>query len=300
MMLYALTLITAPRQPHLLLWAETCCTALRQAGYSAEIKAVLSADEAADLAVTAAPEAERVLRELATAALAEHPVDLILQPTAGRRKKFLLADMESTIIEQEMLEEMADAIDARAAVTEITQRAMNGEIDFATSLKARVALFAGSPASLLETMEQRITLMSGAANLVSTMRKNGATCWLASGGFRFFTSKLAAQLGFARDYANQLDVSEGRLTGAVVPPILDRQSKAEILRRGCEELQLEISETVVVGDGANDLAMIELCNQHGGLGIAFRAKPAVRAASKHTISHGDLRALLFAQGYSSN
>lgn len=291
----SITLIAKPGTAELSQWAEQCCAALNDAGLAATVSMVLSAAEALDIYV-AATDTVRV-RELATAALAQQPVDMIVQDAARRKKRLLVADMESTIIQQEMLEEMADAIGKRAEVTAITQRAMNGELDFAAALRERVALFAGLPATLLDDMAARITLMPGAATLVATMRQHGATCWLASGGFRVYTQLIAARLGFDSECANELLIADGALTGQVAEPILDKNSKLAVLERGVAELGITLQDTLTVGDGANDLAMIGASSAAGGLGIAFRAKPNVQAQATHRINHGDLTALLFAQGY---
>lgn len=291
----SITLIAKPGTGELTRWAELCCAALNDAGFSAAVSMILSEAEALDI-YAAATDIARV-RELATAALARQPVDIIVQDAARRKKRLLVADMESTIIQQEMLEEMADAIGKRAEVTAITQRAMNGELDFAAALRERVALFAGLPATLLDEMAARITLMPGAAALVTTMRQHGATCWLASGGFRVYTQLIATRLGFDSECANELLIADGALTGQVAEPILDRNSKLAVLERGVAELGIKLQDTLTVGDGANDLAMIGASSAAGGLGIAFHAKPNVQAQAMHKVNHGDLTALLFTQGY---
>lgn len=219
--------------------------------------------------------------------------DVIAQSTQGRRKKLLVADMESTIIEQEMLDELADMAGIGPRIADITRRAMNGELDFEGALRERVALLAGLPQAALDMAWGRVTLMPGAAELVATMRAHGAFCALVSGGFTTFTARVRAWLGFDLDQANRLEVREGRLTGQVAEPILGRAAKEEALRRLARERGLDLAETMAVGDGANDLAML----QAAGLGVAFRAKPTVNAQARHKIRHGGLRALLFAQGY---
>lgn len=240
-----------------------------------------------------AAEAEDCVRK----AFGDAPVDVIVQSMATRRKRFLLADMESTIIPQEMLEEMADAIDARAHVTEITRRAMNGEIDFAAALRERMALFRGQSARLLKEVAARITLMPGAAQLVGTMRAHGAPCWLATSGFRCFIADLLRLVAFDRTFGNEMIVRDGVITGDLAEPILDRASKLEIFRLGLKELGLTAEQGVTVGDGANDLPMLTACSEGGGLGIAYHAKPNVTKAARYRIDHGDLTAILFAQGY---
>lgn len=255
----------------------------------------LSAHEAVDLiAEGVAPE---VARGAIVSFLEVYPVDVIVQDASARRKSLLVADMESTIIEQEMLEEMADALGKREEVATITRRAMNGEIDFVGALAERVALFAGQSATLLDEMAARITYMPGAATLVATMRGNGAQCWLASGGFRIYTQLVAAKLGFDRECANELLIDNGMLTGKVAEPVLDKNTKLSVLHQGAAAMGIELAATMAVGDGANDLPMLQACAESGGLGIAFRAKPSVQAQATHNVRHGDLTALLFAQGY---
>ncbi|HYE48692.1 MAG TPA: phosphoserine phosphatase SerB [Azospirillaceae bacterium] len=221
------------------------------------------------------------------------PVDAIAQEAAGRRKLVLVADMESTIIHQEMLDELGEAVGKRDHIAEITRRAMNGEIDFKGALRERVALLAGLPASLLEEMMGRITLMPGAKALVATMRAHGAYCALVSGGFKPFTAKVRGLVGFDEDQANDLEVADGRLTGRPLEPILDKDAKAAALARVAAGRRVPLSATLSVGDGANDLPMLLAA----GLGVAYHAKPAVAAAARAKVSHGDLTALLYAQGY---
>jgi phosphoserine phosphatase len=233
--------------------------------------------------------ARRVLAEDFPAAA----FDLVVQEAAGRRKCLLVADMESTIIENEMLDDLADFIGARAKVAEITRQAMNGEIDFAAALRARVALLCDLPATVLEEAAGRIRIMAGAPILVATMRAGGAYCALVSGGFGYFTSQIRERLGFDVDVANELLVADGKLTGAVREPILRREEKLATLTRLAAERGLPLAAALAVGDGANDLPMI----QAAGLGIAFHAKPAVAAQARLRIDHADLTALLFAQGY---
>lgn len=293
-MLCSITIITAPLRGTLAPVRERCRAVLQQAGFGDPVVDELSPDQAVDLTVNA--EGPAALRALLADAVAGE-ADIIVQPATHRRKKLLVADMESTIIEQEMLEEMADVLGKRAEVTEITRRAMNGELDFTKALQARVGLFAGQPASLLERMATRITLMPGAATLVATMRAHGAQCWLASGGFRFYTQMVAARLGFDRECANELLIEDGMLTGKVAEPVLDKNTKRAVLQQGVTELGLELRETIAVGDGANDLMMITACSEAGGLGIAYHAKPSVQAQATHKVNRGDLTALLFAQGY---
>lgn len=225
--------------------------------------------------------------------LAGAPLDVVAQPVQGRRKRLLLADMESTIIRNEMLDELADFLGVRPEVAEITRQAMNGEIDFVAALEARVALLKGRPVGLLEQAGKRIEVMPGAAALVATMKAHGATTALVSGGFRFYTRRIRAALGFDFDIANDLAIEGGLLSGRVTPPIVTRETKLATLTRLAAERNLPLAATLAVGDGANDLPMIEAA----GLGVAFRAKPAVAARARVSIEHGDLTALLYLQGY---
>ncbi len=226
-------------------------------------------------------------------ALGDAAVDVVAQPVEGRRKKLLVADMESTIIENEMLDELADFIGIRERIAEITQGAMNGELDFDAALSERVGLLKGLPVEALDRAAERITVTPGARALVRTMRTHGAYTALVSGGFRFFTRRIRENLGFDFDQANELEIRDGKLTGAVKQPTLSREAKLEALRRLAGERRLPLSATLAVGDGANDLPMLLAA----GLGVAYHAKPSVAPAARARIEHGDLTALLFAQGY---
>jgi phosphoserine phosphatase len=222
------------------------------------------------------------------------PADLAVLPAAGRRKRLLVADMESTIIEQECLDELADHLGLRARVAAITERAMRGELEFDAALRARVALLAGLDAeALAEVYRGRVTLTPGAERLIATMRANGAICALVSGGFDYFTERIAKRLAFDAHQANRLDVAAGRIAGTVGEPILGRQAKLEALLRLSRVHAVPRELTMAVGDGANDLAMIGAA----GLGVAFHARPIVAEAAAVSITHGDLSALLYLQGY---
>jgi phosphoserine phosphatase len=235
------------------------------------------------------------LRERVATRTSGLPIDVNIVPAdpGSRRKKLLVADMESTIIEQECLDEIADFAGLRTRIANITERAMRGELDFAAALRERVGLLGGLDASVLERVYERVTLMPGAATLVATMRRSGAVCALVSGGFTFFTERVAARLGFDIQQANTLQLKDGRIAGTVQAPILGREAKLAALQRLAREHRLDAPMTMAVGDGANDLAMLEAA----GLGVAFRAKPIVAAAAAASVTHGDLTALLYLQGY---
>ncbi len=241
----------------------------------------------------ATDQADAGARRLLAAEFADLAVDVVVQPSAGRRKLLLVADMESTVIENEMLDELADFLGRRDEVSEITRQAMNGELDFAAALAARVALLEGMPAERLDEAASRIRITPGAPALVATMRANGAYAALVSGGFSVFTRRVREALGFDCDVANELIVENGRLTGQVRQPILTREAKLAALKRLAAEHGLPLAASLAVGDGANDLPMIEAA----GLGVAFRAKPVVAERARVRIDRCDLTALLYAQGY---
>jgi phosphoserine phosphatase (EC 3.1.3.3) len=221
----------------------------------------------------------------------------VVQSAAGRRKHLLLADMDSTMIEQECIDELADGLGLRAEVSAITERSMRGEISFERSLVDRVAMLRGLDIGhATRVVTERISMMPGGRTLVRTMRAHGALTAIASGGFTLFTAHVAHLLGFDRHFANMLDVEGGRLAGTVAEPIFGRASKRATLRALRDELGLVPEDTLAVGDGANDLAMLE----EAGLGVAYRAKPAVAAVARARIDHGDLTALLYIQGYADH
>ncbi len=249
---------------------------------------ILSPGEAADIILDAAPDMGAVRTALDRAA-----VDAVATPVEGRRKRLLIADMDSTIVTGETLDELADFAGIKDRIAAITARAMNGEIDFKTALRERVAMLRGLPVDALERTWQRIRLTPGAHELVATMRAHGALTVLVSGGFSFFTSRVAALCGFDRQHANRLLDDGTVLTGCVAEPILDRDTKLNTLTRLAAERRLPLSATLAVGDGANDMDMLRTA----GLGVAFRAKPIVAAAARARVDHADLRALLFLQGY---
>jgi phosphoserine phosphatase len=228
------------------------------------------------------------------AGLAGLPVDAVVQPNADRRKRLLIADMDSTMIGQECIDELADRVGLKARVAAITERAMHGDIAFEPALRERVALLEGLPASVVaEVIAERIRLTPGGPALVATMRANGAHTCLVSGGFTLFTERIAAMIGFDENRANRLVVADGRLTGRVEEPILGREAKLATLEDLTARLRLAPAATLAVGDGANDLAMLLAA----GLGVAYHAKPRVAAQAHARIDHGDLTALLYIQGY---
>ncbi|MEN6542311.1 phosphoserine phosphatase SerB [Parvibaculum sp.] len=228
------------------------------------------------------------------AAFSDTKIDLSVQAAGNRKKGLLVADMDSTIIQQECIDELAAELGIKDRISAITERAMRGEIAFEPALKERVGLLKGLPlASLEKVYAERIVETPGGRALVGTMRANGATCALVSGGFTFFTERVAAAVGFNLNRANTLIFADDKLTGEVGEPILGRYAKIESLVNLREELKLAPHATMAVGDGANDLGMIE----EAGLGVAFHAKPVVAEAADARIDHGDLTALLYLQGY---
>ncbi len=222
-------------------------------------------------------------------------IDLNLQRTEGRRKAMLLADMDSTMIQQECIDELADMAGVGAHVAGITARAMNGELDFESALNERVGLLKGLPVTVIDqVLAERITFMPGGRALIATMKAHGGHAALVSGGFTAFTAKVAAALGFDEHRANTLLAEDGRLTGTVALPILGKQAKVDALMEITARLGITPAEVIAVGDGANDLGMLHLA----GTGVALHAKPSVAAQCDLRVNHGDLTALLYLQGYS--
>jgi phosphoserine phosphatase len=251
----------------------------------------LSEGVAADLIFTGELESKRAALEQA---LADDPVDVIVQSLARRSKRLLVADMDSTLIGQECVDELAAFAGVGDRVAAITERAMRGEIAFAPALSERVALLAGLAESVIdEVLKDRIRLNPGARTLARTMRANGAYVVIVSGGFRQFTRAIRERLGADEDRANTLMVEGGKLTGKVVEPILGQDAKLGALKEIAAAMGLKLDDTLAVGDGANDLAMLEAA----GLGVAYRAKPKVAARAHARIEHSDLTALLYAQGF---
>lgn len=221
-------------------------------------------------------------------------LDIVVQTAANRRKKLLLADMDSTMIGQECIDELAEVLGLKDRVAAITERAMNGEIAFEPALRERVGLLAGLPVDLIDkVIRTRITLAPGARALVQTMKRHGAHTVLVSGGFTAFTEPVARQIGFDETRANELIARDGVLTGKVVEPIVGRKAKRDTLMEVAARLDIALADTIAVGDGANDLDML----REAGIGVAIHAKPTVARAARVRIDHGDLTALLYMQGY---
>jgi len=251
----------------------------------------LAEAEACELALDGALRAETLAE--ARRLVGDHPIDLCVVPAADRLKRLLVSDMDSTIITVECIDELADLLGIKPEVAAITRRAMNGELDFEAALAARVALLAGLPESMLEEVHrERVRLMPGATTLVRTMRARGALTALVSGGFAPLVDRVAREVGFEIAQANRLELADGRLTGRVLEPVRGAQDKLALLERLRAERNLRPEETLAVGDGANDLPMLEAA----GLGVAFHPHPAVAGAARVVVRHGDLTALLYLQG----
>ncbi|MEJ2123937.1 MAG: phosphoserine phosphatase SerB [Alphaproteobacteria bacterium] len=233
------------------------------------------------------------IREAVHNTLADVPADAFIQPVAKRRKRMLVADMDSTIIGQESLDEIADAVGIGPQITAITERAMRGEMDFETALKERIELLKGFPEAKLQSiLDERITLNPGAETLLATMLKNNARAVLVSGGFTLFTQAIAERLGFDAHYGNRFIMEDGAITG-VAEPILGQDAKLATLRQEAADNGIDLTEVIAVGDGANDLSMLKAA----GVGVAYHAKPIVACEAAARINHGDLTTLLYFQGY---
>jgi phosphoserine phosphatase len=253
----------------------------------------LAEAEACDIALEPGIDPEKA-RAILADMLSGQSIDFAIQRAAGRRKHALIADMDSTMIEQECIDELAAEIGVKEHVAAITARAMNGEIEFEPALRERVALLEGLAENITEkVIEERITLAAGGKTLLATMRASGAYCALVSGGFTHFTGPIAAMLDFDENRANRLETAESRLTGRVREPILGADAKVAALEEIASKRSLATSDFIAVGDGANDLPMLG----RAGTGVALHAKPSVAAQAKIRIDHGDLTALLYLQGY---
>lgn len=254
----------------------------------------LAPDRAVDILFETADTAVGAIRDDLLAAIGDRKVDVVVQPEKDRRKALLIADMDSTMIGQECIDELAAEIGVKDRVAAITERAMRGEMAFEPALRERVALLAGLDKDVVDrVIDTRISLTPGARALVWTMRSAGAYCALVSGGFTAFTGIIAERIGFNENRANVLEEADGLFTGTVREPILGRSAKRDRLLALCNRHGIALDRTLAVGDGANDLDMVETA----GLGIAYHAKPALVAGADAAIRHGDLTALLYAQGY---
>ena len=284
--MFTVSLIAAPQNANL---EPELIDTLRQRWAAGDAR-WLAPDMAAEFQLAARPDGwDEVWSDLQTI-----QIDMAIQPTEGRRKRVLLADMDSTMIDQECIDELADEAGVGERVAAITARAMNGELDFHQALIERVGLLAGLPEETIrKVLTERITLASGGPELVATMRAHGGYAALVSGGFVSFTDPIARRLGFHENRANTLLSEEGVLTGHVALPILGREAKVEALRDITAARGLTPAEVLAVGDGANDLDMLKLA----GMGVALHAKPVVAAQVGLRIHHGDLTALLYLQGY---
>jgi phosphoserine phosphatase len=289
-MTHVATLISNPAQPAL---DAAALKAARAVLPDAKTPRWLDERVAADIPFT--PNAgDKATADRVRVALSGAPIDVVVQPLFARRKRLFVADMDSTMIGQECIDELADYVGLKAHVAATTERAMRGEIAFEPALRERVALLKGLPVAVVdEVIAKRITLTPGARTLLATMRANGALTCLVSGGFTLFTSRIAAMIGFDEHRGNVLLVEDGKLAGRVEEPILGRDAKLATLIELRDRLGLLPQDTLAAGDGANDIPMIEAA----GLGVAYRAKPAVAEAAHARIDHGDLTALLYLQGY---
>ncbi len=287
---YVLTLIanmaSMPLEP---VHIERVCQRLATAGETDW----LAEGEACDLFIDSRHSAVEVA-EQAREALSGTAIDTVCTSIEGRRRKLLISDMDSTVIDQECIDELGDALGVGPQIREITAAVVNGRISFSDALRKRLALMKGMDRRFLKSVyEERMSLKAGARTLVQTMRRHGAFCILVSGGFTYFTRRIAERIGFHDHRGNELVFEDGKLTGAVLEPILGRSAKLDTLRSLCDERGLGLSEVLALGDGANDIEMIEAA----GLGVAFHGSDSLKEHANARIDHGDLTALLYIQGF---
>lgn len=287
---YALTLIgTAGSTPLQSVHIERICQRLSITGETDW----LCEGEACDIFIDSAHSASKIAAD-AVDALSGTMIDAVCTPVLGRRKKLLVSDMDSTVINQECIDELGEAYGVGAQIKQITTAVISGDIGFADALRQRMALMKGMEQGLLEDVyENKITLQPGARTFVRTMAHHGAYCVLVSGGFSFFTSRIAQRIGFHDHHGNELVFADGKLTGDVLEPILGRTAKLDTLTGVCAEKGLDLADVLAVGDGANDIKMI----QAAGLGVAFHGPDIVKEQANACINHGDLTALLYIQGF---
>ncbi len=272
---------------------EALRIAARYGGRQAGAPVWLAPAKAVDLGFSEKPGSDLMMTLMDF--LAETEIDVFASSPDRRRKKLLLADMDSTIVSSETLDELADYAGLKDEISAITALAMEGKLDFSGALRERVGLLKNLPVEALEKTLERMALNPGAKTLVETMARNGATCVLVSGGFTFFTGAVARLAGFGHHHGNTLGIENGRLTGGVIDPILDKFAKVDFLHRYVLDLKIEPGDALTIGDGANDIPMLKAA----GLGIGYKPKDAVRKAVDNLIIHGDLTAALYAQGYTA-
>jgi phosphoserine phosphatase len=295
-MSYVLTLVAASPQSQPLenLHGQAALEVLAEAGLSPTCAPIwLAPGKALDLGISEKP--QRLVMQKLRDGFAALQFDVFINAVDRRRKKLLLADMDATIIEGETLDELAIEAGIGKQISMITTRTMHGEIDFLTALQERVALLKGLKEEMLERVKARMKLTAGARQLIDVMHKNGGTCVLVSGGFTLFTEHAMKLATFKHHHGNTLEILGGELSGRILPPVIDKQSKADFLRHYMNALHLKPENTMAIGDGANDIPML----QAASLGIGYRPKPAVALAVDNQIIHGDLTAALYAQGYTA-